>query len=795
MKSARETASKKSGTKSKSKCKAPMLSPESIATRERLASWGFSSEALPMAETFASRAIYEMDRDGIVVAANDVFCTGTGFRLEEVQGKPFKQFRPKVDDAADETARVDQCIAAGKLVTAEVRRQVRSGEQGWYRIDYVPLHDAANHHFATLGVVEDITAVKATAIRERAHSEAVDELQLVIEITPVGVIRHANANALRTFGYTLDELKGQHHDVLVDPEVRRSESYIEASKKGALPGVQSVELKYISKAGKTIWLHAAYSALCSGRVCSRVSGVQASSIEGVVIFGIDVTERKESTANLVSQLAAIDRTQGLIEFDLQGVILNCNENFLKAVGYEKGEVVGQHHRMFVDPAEAASPEYKQFWAELAQGRPQSREFRRFGKNNQEIWLQATYNPVIDASGKPYKVVKLATDVTKLKQRSARDKGMIEAIFRSQAVIEFSLDGTILDANENFCSIMGYSLDELRGKPHRDLCDPAYAQSAAYREFWEDLRAGKFKSGDYVRFARGGRKVLITASYNPVYDTMGKLVRVVKFAVESTDAREKLNTEATSLAQSSQDLNHVANQVAEGAARAAEQSSRIAAAAEEMKQNVTSVAGAAEQMSATTKEIAGNASESAKTAREAKGLASSANATVQALNTGAVAIGKVTKVISTIAQQTNLLALNATIEAARAGEAGKGFAVVANEVKELAKQTAKATEEIAAQVDGIQSDTRRSVEAIGTIAQVIEHIDGFASSIAASVEEQAAAVRDIARNASEVSSGVGHVVEGMTDVAVSAREQQGQADLALISARKVETVATNLKAMV
>jgi methyl-accepting chemotaxis protein len=246
-----------------------------------------------------------------------------------------------------------------------------------------------------------------------------------------------------------------------------------------------------------------------------------------------------------------------------------------------------------------------------------------------------------------------------------------------------------------------------------------------------------------------------------------------------------------LTESAQQLRDVSSHLASGATQSASQATNVASAADQMRTNVASVASAAEQMSATVREIAGNAAESARTASQAKDLASGADSTIQTLSQSSSAIGKVTKVISTIAQQTNLLALNATIEAARAGEAGKGFAVVANEVKELAKETARATEEISGQIESIQRDTQRSVKAIAEIVAVIDRIDGYASSIAASVEEQSATVKDIARNASEVSRGVANVVQNITGVADASREAERNAGLTQTASHSITALAAEL----
>jgi methyl-accepting chemotaxis protein len=254
---------------------------------------------------------------------------------------------------------------------------------------------------------------------------------------------------------------------------------------------------------------------------------------------------------------------------------------------------------------------------------------------------------------------------------------------------------------------------------------------------------------------------------------------------------KIEGMSDKMLESAEVLTRVADQLAAGATQTATQAGKMLTSSEQIKGNVASVASATDELSATVREIASNATESAKVARHAHALADTANATVQALSTSSAAIGKVTKMISTIAQQTNLLALNATIEAARAGEAGKGFAVVANEVKELAKETARATEEISKQVDTIQLETNRSVVSIGDIVNVMEQLDGYASSIAASVEEQAATVRDVARNANEVSTGIGDVLDNLSSVVDAAKISEKNAALTQQRAAAISDLSTGL----
>lgn len=400
-------------------------------------------------------------------------------------------------------------------------------------------------------------------------------------------------------------------------------------------------------------------------------------------------------------MAALDRSQAVIHFDPQGNILWANGNFLKTVGYTPEEIKGKHHRMFVDPVEAAGNDYKTFWDELRQGKFQSAQYKRFGKNGREIYIEATYNPICDSRGKVYMVVKFATDVT------TKTLKMKEAMDRQQAVISFDLQGNILEANENFLKTVGYTLEEIKGKHHRMFVDPAYAASAEYAQFWENLRHGEYQAGEFQRFGKGGKEVWIRASYNPVYGNDGQPYRVTKYATDITE--EKV-----------------------GKVR-------------QMTEIITSMATATEQLSGSIGDIARNIG----TTRDSVGVVNQQTAlatnAVASMKKSADGMGSIITIIDEISNQINLLALNAAIEAARAGDAGRGFAVVADEVKKLAQQVSSSTGRITEEIAGLQTSTGEVTGSLGKIAALVTDLADSATSVASATEEQSAVTQDISRN--------------------------------------------------
>ena len=357
----------------------------------------------------------------------------------------------------------------------------------------------------------------------RARLQALDRSQAVIAFKLDGTILDANANFLAIMGYEIDEVRGRHHRMFVDPSDRDGAAYQAFWASLAAGTFQTNEYKRIAKGGRTVWLRATYNPILG------LTGRPTKIVE----FATDVTQERLRNAEHDSQLAAIGKSAGVIEFALDGTILDANANFLGAVGYTIDEIRGRHHRMFVDPEERASPAYAALWQALGRGEYQAGEYRRFGKHGREIWLQATYNPILDPAGTPRKVIKFAIDITQRMLRNADQQGQIEAIGKSQAVIAFALDGTILDANGNFLDVVGYALEEVRGQHHRMFVHPAERESAAYRAFWEALGRGVFQAGEFSRVGKNGQRIWLQATYTPILDPAGRPFKIIKFATDIT----------------------------------------------------------------------------------------------------------------------------------------------------------------------------------------------------------------------------------------------------------------------
>ncbi len=470
--------------------------------------------------------------------------------------------------------------------------------------------------------------------------------------------------------------------------------------------------------------------------------------------------------DIEAKLTALNKSQATIEFNLDGTIITANENFLSAMGYRLDEIQGKHHSIFVEQSYRDSQDYRSFWDNLRAGKFQAAQYKRIGKGGKEIWIEASYNPVLDKNGKPYKIVKFATDVTEQKIKNADSEGKLAAVNKSQAMIEFNLDGTVITANQNFLSLLGYRLDEIQGKHHSMFVDPVYRESQEYKRFWDELRAGKYQADQYKRIGKGGKEAWIEASYNPILDPNGKPYKVVKFATDISKNIDQLRT-------IKRDLGGYLNKINDAFNTVNQQTTSASSGATQTTSNVQTVAAGAEELHASVVEISQTMSKTSTATDEAYQKVVETGEETKKLLEAAQAMSGIVSLIQKIAEQVNLLSLNATIEAARAGEAGKGFAVVASEVKGLATQVAEATHKIGGEINNIQEVVSIVAKGLQVIMETIDNARGYVAGVAGAVEEQSAVARDMSSNMqsasqamNEVSSNLSYIVNALSDVKTS-----------------------------
>lgn len=656
----------------------------------------------------------------------------------------------------------------------------------------------------------------------RGQVAAIGKSQAVIEFSLDGMVLTANDNFLKALGYnSVDEIVGKHHSMFVDGTYKHSNNYKMFWDRLARGEFDAGQYKRIGKNGNEVWIQASYNPILDAN----------NKPFKVVKYATDITLEKNRYADFSGQLAAIGKAQAVIEFGLDGTIIQANQNFLNTLGYSLDEVKGKHHSLFVEPSYRESAEYKQFWAQLGRGEFDAGQYKRIGKGGKEVWIQASYNPIFDADNRPFKVVKYATDITQDKIRNADYEGQLAAISKSQAVIEFSVDGIVLNANENFLSVVGYRLDEIKGQHHRLFVEPQYAQSQEYRFFWEKLARGEYESAQYKRIGKGGKEVWIQASYNPILDVNNRPFKVVKYAtdvtaqVKAAQALQKTVDEVQTAVNAATDydlsvripmvgkegmlgelaggvnslldtmtdivqkIKIAADEIFTSSREIATGNSDLSSRTEQQAANLEETASSMEELTSTVKLNADNAKQANMLAEQASKVASGGGSLIQQvvttmdeINQSSRKIADIIGVIDGIAFQTNILALNAAVEAARAGDQGRGFAVVASEVRTLAQRSANAAKDIKGlisdsvhKIDSGNALVGKSGDTMKEIVAAIKRVNQLMTEIASASVEQSTGIEEISTAVSQMDEMTQQNAALVEEAAAAAESLQAQAD--------------------
>ncbi len=640
-----------------------------------------------------SQAMIEFQLDGTIITANENFLSALGYKLEEIVGKHHSIFVDSSYASSTEYRQFWNDLAAGKRQEAEFRRFGKHGVEVWIQASYNPILDRRGRPVKVIKCATDITAIKLKNADYDGQLKAISKAQAVIEFDVEGNIKNANENFLNTLGYTLEEIKGKHHSMFVDPEYANKAEYRQFWQELRAGRFQTAEFKRFGKGGKEVWIQASYNPIFD----------QNGRVFKVVKFAIDVTETKLRNSEYQGQLAAIDKAQAIIEFNLDGTIRTANANFLAAVGYSLEEVKGKHHSMFVEPGYAASHEYRTFWDDLRSGRFQSAQFRGLGKGGKPVWIQASYYPILDLNGRPYKIVKYATDITAAKL----------------------MESEVAEAAKR---------DAERVAIEREQAAEIQRKVAIVLETVNAVADGKF---DITIPSLGD-------------DAIGQVASALQQAVHAM--RSALS-----------EVRDVSGTVSSAAEQLTAVSREITAGAQTQASSLEETASSLEEITSTVKQNTDNAQQARQLANGSRDIAekggSVVSEAVQAMgeiNQSSKKIADIITTIDEIAFQTNLLALNAAVEAARAGEQGRGFAVVAAEVRNLAQRSASAAKEIKTLIQDsvrkVENGTdlvNKSGQTLSEIVSSVKRVTDIVSEIAAASKEQLAGIEQVNRAVSQM----------------------------------------------
>ena len=770
-----------------------------------------------------ARCVIEFNADGKITKVNKNVLQALGYSENELLTKHHRTLVGQTEASSQVYQAFWPSLAEGKSQTGAFQLQNKQGDIVWFQGYYAPVLNQQNQLVKTVAYLTDITKDKQTAIELQGGEDALHQSFGIMECDLSGKILDCNALFVKPLGYSKEDLIGKHVSVLLDAKTADSPEYKKMWQSLNAGDSQSTQVKRIAKGGAEYWFQSTYV---------PVKNANGEPFK-VVVYSFCITQEKLKRADFEGQINAISKIQGVIEFDLKGNILAVNDNFAVVTGYSEKEIVGNHHSMFATAELKASSEYKLFWDKLGRGEPEDGVYKRIGKGGKEIWLQASYNPILGLDGKPFKVVTYATDITKSKLAEADNAGQLDAINKIQGVIEFDLSGKITKVNDNFATVTGYSEKEIIGNHHSMFVDSAYKASHEYKAFWEKLARGESDAGEYKHIGKGGKQVWLQASYNPILDLNGKPFKVVKYATDITaqhaaaellavavdesqhvienakvgdlSGRVSLEGKTGAVASLCDGINALLDKMTEVLLSVREAGETINTAAseistgnndlssrtEEQASSLEETASSMEELASTVKQNAENAKQANQLAAAASGVAVKGGSvvgnvvtTMSAINESAHKIEDIITVIDGIAFQTNILALNAAVEAARAGEQGRGFAVVAGEVRNLAQRSASAAKEIKELITDSVTKTAEGTKLVKDAGSTMQEI-------VESVQRVTDIMGEISAASSEQSAGIDQVNTAITSMDEVTQQNAALVEQAAAAAESLVDQAVNL----
>lgn len=717
-----------------------------------------------------AQALVELNLDGTILHANDHFLKTIGYSLEELKGQHHKMTCAPELVNAEHYKEFWQQLSRGESHTGEQKHIAKGGKDIWFHASFSPVFNKEGMLQKIIKIATDISAVKEEL---EVRTAIMNMTSIVSESDLKGDILCINDKFCETSQYDREELIGKPHNTTRHPDVPKEtfkQLWGTIGRGKMFRGI----IKNRKKDGTPYYVDA---------VIAPIMGANGKPKKYLGVR-YDITANEIERQNMLGIIGAIDSSFAYIEFDTTGVVLTANKNFLGVMNYQTEEIIGKHHRMFVDPKLAQSERYTQFWGDLNKGISQSDVFKQLTKDGRDVWLQAIYSPVKDEMGRVVKICKIATDITKQKLLDSDNESQILAINKVQAVIEFNMDGIVQLANDNFLKTLGYNLEEIKGKHHRQFCEEAYVNSAAYKEFWARLGRGEYDSGRYKRIGRGGKEVWIQASYNPIFDLNGKPYKVIKYATDislQVEVEETVTKMANEFSANATDISTRSTAVAQGAQALGATTEEMNAAIEELTASINSIA----QNSKNTDSVAKSTFEEAEIGSKAINKAIEA---MELISKSSEDISEIVKVISEIANQTNLLAFNAAIEAARAGEHGLGFSVVADEVRKLAERSSQATKEISKLIN-------ESVKRVALGSEISKQAGAAFEKIVTGVNKTTQAISEVSCAAEEQLVAAKEMSQAIEQVADETERSAAACD-AIANATKGLTIgAEELKAVV